>query len=76
MHLHAHNIRFFSNVPLQILGFLVLGGVKIHALNVTGLAINTAGGIWYSFAKYNQKQRKKMAKLNDEQLLPVSKWSS
>ena len=42
----------------QTLGFFLLGGVQIHALNVTGLVINTAGGVWYSLAKYNQKRSK------------------
>lgn len=36
----------------------MLGGVEVHALNVTGLVINTAGGIWYTLAKYQQKKNK------------------
>lgn len=47
----------FFFVP-QTLGFVVLGGVQVHALNVTGLMINTAGGVWYSYAKYQQKKSK------------------
>ena len=42
----------------QTLGFVLLGGVQVHALNVTGLVINTAGGVWYSYSKYNQKKNK------------------
>lgn len=42
----------------QTLGFVVLGGVQVHALNVMGLVINTAGGVWYSYAKYQQKKNK------------------
>jgi len=45
---------------LQTLGFFLLGGVQVHALNVTGLVINSAGGVWYSFAKYQQKRSKTM----------------
>ncbi|KAL0283268.1 UNVERIFIED_CONTAM: UDP-galactose/UDP-glucose transporter 7 [Sesamum radiatum] len=41
----------------------VTGGVQVHALNVTGLVINTAGGVWYSLAKYQQKKRNKLPKL-------------
>lgn len=68
-------VGVLKGVGTTTLGFLVLGGVKIHALNVTGLVINTAGGIWYSVAKYNQKQRGKKAKFNNEQQ-PGSKWST
>lgn len=42
----------------QSLGFVLLGGVEVHALNVSGLVINTAGGVWYSYAKYKEKKRK------------------
>lgn len=42
----------------QTLGFVILGGVEVHALNVTGLVINTAGGVWYSYAKYQQKKNR------------------
>lgn len=49
----------------QSLGFFLLGGVQIHALNVTGLVINTAGGVWYSLAKYYQK-RNRLPKLTSD----------
>lgn len=51
-------VVLFSFLLLQTLGFILLGGVQVHALNVTGLVINTAGGLWYSYAKYQQKKRK------------------
>ncbi|KAH0940950.1 hypothetical protein HID58_000587 [Brassica napus] len=38
------------------LGFVLLGGVEVHVLNVSGLVLNTAGGVWYSYAKYRQKK--------------------
>ncbi|KAG5244489.1 UDP-sugar transporter [Salix suchowensis] len=47
------------------LGFVVLGGVEVHALNVTGLVINTAGGLWYSYAKYQQKMSKPPKRISD-----------
>ncbi|WZY68440.1 hypothetical protein YC2023_000680 [Brassica napus] len=28
----------------------------VHVLNVSGLVLNTAGGVWYSYAKYRQKK--------------------
>ncbi|CAM6128595.1 unnamed protein product [Calypogeia fissa] len=42
----------------SILGFFLLGGVKVTPLVVAGIAMNTMGGIWYAFAKYKQKQRR------------------
>jgi len=52
---------------LQTLGFFLLGGVQVHALNVSGLVINTAGGVWYSFAKYQQKKSKSTKLVPDEE---------
>lgn len=57
-----HNSSLFS---VQTLGFVLLGGVKVHALNVTGLVINTAGGVWYSYAKYQQKKSKPPKLMSD-----------
>ena len=49
----------------QTLGFVLLGGVEVHALNVSGLVVNTAGGVWYSYAKYRQKKAKPAKTLSD-----------
>nr|GEY87090.1 putative UDP-sugar transporter isoform X1 [Tanacetum cinerariifolium] len=43
----------------KTLGFFILGGVQVHFLNVSGLVINTLGGLWYSLAKYQEKMRNK-----------------
>ncbi|KAK9207747.1 hypothetical protein WN944_000093 [Citrus x changshan-huyou] len=51
-------VGVLKGVGSTTLGFVVLGGVQVHALNVTGLLINTAGGVWYSYAKYQQKKKK------------------
>lgn len=59
--LHTCFIGFFS----QTLGFVLLGGVQVHGLNVTGLVINTAGGVWYSYAKYQQKKSKPSKLVSD-----------
>ena len=37
------------------LGFVLLGGVEVHTLNVSGIAVNMAGGAWYSWIKVQQK---------------------
>lgn len=50
---------------MQTLGFVLLGGVQVHALNVTGLMINTAGGVWYSYTKYQQKKGKQLKAMTD-----------
>lgn len=50
-----------------MLGFVLLGGVQVHALNITGLVINTAGGVWYSYAKYKQKKRTLRKVISDEE---------
>ncbi|XP_055812653.1 UDP-galactose/UDP-glucose transporter 7 isoform X1 [Solanum dulcamara] len=51
-------VGVLKGVGSTTLGFVMLGGVEVHALNVTGLVINTAGGVWYSLAKYQQKKSK------------------
>ncbi|KAK7311825.1 hypothetical protein RJT34_10202 [Clitoria ternatea] len=51
-------VGVLKGVGSTTLGFVLLGGVQVHALNVTGLVINTAGGVWYSYAKYQQKRTK------------------
>ncbi|XP_048436539.1 UDP-galactose/UDP-glucose transporter 7-like [Pyrus x bretschneideri] len=51
-------VGVLKGVGSTTLGFVVLGGVQVHVLNVTGLVINTAGGVWYSFAKYQQRKNK------------------
>ncbi|KDP33466.1 hypothetical protein JCGZ_07037 [Jatropha curcas] len=53
-------VGVLKGVGSTTLGFVLLGGVQVHALNVTGLVINTAGGVWYSYAKYQQKKRPKL----------------
>ncbi|XP_052209393.1 UDP-galactose/UDP-glucose transporter 7 [Diospyros lotus] len=51
-------VGVLKGVGSTTLGFIFLGGVEVHALNVTGLVINTMGGVWYSYAKYQQKKNK------------------
>ncbi|BBN17575.1 solute carrier family 35, member D1/2/3 [Marchantia polymorpha subsp. ruderalis] len=67
-------VGVLKGVGSTILGFLLLGGVEVHALNVTGLVINTLGGISYSFVKYNEKAKKKALRLST--LPPSSKHLS
>ncbi|KAK4490901.1 hypothetical protein RD792_001617 [Penstemon davidsonii] len=59
-------VGVLKGVGSTTLGFVLLGGVQVHALNVTGLVINTAGGVWYSLAKYQQKKRNKLPKLTSD----------
>lgn len=45
-----------QGVVATVLGFFLLGGVQFHPLNVTGIALNTVGGTWYTMIKYQQRQ--------------------
>merc|ERR1712223_1458099 len=60
-----------KSVFQTIIGLFTFGGVKYSPLNVTGLILNTAGGILYTFVKYRDSlldRRKKeylKAKEND-----------
>ncbi|KAK3210447.1 hypothetical protein Dsin_015153 [Dipteronia sinensis] len=58
-------VGVLKGVGSTTLGFVVLGGVPVHGLNVTGLVINTAGGVWYSYAKYQQKKSKPPKLMSD-----------
>ncbi|KAG5225110.1 UDP-galactose/UDP-glucose transporter [Salix suchowensis] len=58
-------VGVLKGVGSTTLGFVVLGGVEVHALNVTGLVVNTAGGVWYSYAKYQQKMSKPPKQVSD-----------
>eukprot|EP00270_Netrium_digitus_P006977 TRINITY_DN2017_c0_g1_i1.p1 TRINITY_DN2017_c0_g1~~TRINITY_DN2017_c0_g1_i1.p1 ORF type:complete len:366 (-),score=108.74 TRINITY_DN2017_c0_g1_i1:212-1240(-) len=52
-------VGVLKGVGSTILGFFILGGVEFHWVNVAGLVINTAGGVWYSVAKYRIQQLKR-----------------
>ncbi|XP_044462849.1 UDP-galactose/UDP-glucose transporter 7 [Mangifera indica] len=58
-------VGVLKGVGSTTLGFVVLGGVQVHALNVAGLVINTAGGLWYSYAKYQQKKNRPAKLISD-----------
>ncbi|KAK2658441.1 hypothetical protein Ddye_004974 [Dipteronia dyeriana] len=58
-------VGVLKGVGSTTLGFFLLGGVPVHGLNVTGLVINTAGGVWYSYAKYQQKKSKPSKLMSD-----------
>ncbi|KAF6158958.1 hypothetical protein GIB67_042039 [Kingdonia uniflora] len=47
-------VGVLKGVGSTTLGFVLLGGVQ--ALNLTGLIINTTGGLWYSYAKFQQRR--------------------
>ncbi|KAG9456024.1 hypothetical protein H6P81_000532 [Aristolochia fimbriata] len=66
-------VGVLKGVGSTTLGFVLLGGVQVHALNVTGLVINTAGGIWYSYAKYQQKKNKPRRIISDAEAVMSKK---
>jgi len=43
-----------KNVISVVLGFILLGGVQVNGINVAGLALNSLGGIYYSYVKYQE----------------------
>lgn len=44
------------------LGFVFFGGVRTGLLNLIGITMNTAGGVWYTLVKYRQQQQAQPAK--------------
>ena len=44
-----------QGVVATLLGFFVLGGVEPHLVNVIGILLNTAGGVWYTVIKYRRR---------------------
>lgn len=52
-------VGVLKGVGSTTLGFFILGGVQVHFLNISGLVINTLGGLWYSLAKYQEKMKNK-----------------
>ncbi|ONK69659.1 uncharacterized protein A4U43_C05F25380 [Asparagus officinalis] len=60
-------VGVLKGVGSTTLGFVLLGGVPLHGLNVTGLVINTAGGMWYTYAKYMQKKKTPRKVISDEE---------
>ena len=53
-------VGVLKGVASTLLGFFLLGGVKLSALHVAGITINTSGGVAYSCVTYQEKQLKRM----------------
>eukprot|EP00878_Enallax_costatus_P013594 GHUV01014213.1.p1 GENE.GHUV01014213.1~~GHUV01014213.1.p1 ORF type:complete len:425 (+),score=77.79 GHUV01014213.1:58-1332(+) len=47
-------VGVLRGVVTVLLGFLV-DSIKFHVLNILGLTMNTAGGVWYTWLKYVEK---------------------
>lgn len=47
----------FASLACAHAGFVLLGGVPISFLNILGITLNTAGGCWYAWIKYQQVQQ-------------------
>ncbi|KAL3498251.1 hypothetical protein ACH5RR_040983 [Cinchona calisaya] len=62
-------VGVLKGVGSTTFGFILLGGVQVHTLNITGLIINTTGGMWYSYAKYQQKKSKLLKLMSDVEAL-------
>jgi len=44
---------------LTLLGLFLLGGVEVNAVNLLGLALNSLGGIYYSYIKFEESKEVK-----------------
>jgi len=49
-------VGVMKGVAATALGFVFFGGVQTGFLNLTGITMNTAGAVWYSVAKYQQRR--------------------
>lgn len=50
-----------KNLFSVFLGLFLLGGVEITFINSVGLAVNSIGGVWYSYIKYKESQQKHLS---------------
>ena len=46
-----------KGVITSIIGFFTFGGVRPTPLTVSGVALNAAGGILYTYIKYRERKR-------------------
>ena len=63
-----------KSVLTTIIGFFTFGGVPVTFLTVTGVALNTFGGILYTYAKYIEK--KSLLKSVHSILIPASQGTA
>ncbi|KAJ7537820.1 hypothetical protein O6H91_11G023300 [Diphasiastrum complanatum] len=47
-----------KGVVSSVLGFFILGGLKVTPLVVAGISMNTFGGIWYAVLKYYERKKR------------------
>jgi solute carrier family 35 protein len=57
-------VGIMKGVVTTLLGYVLLGGVRdATALQLAGVSLNTAGGVWYGVLEYHAKEAKKAAAL-------------
>lgn len=59
-------VGVLKGVASTLLGFFLLGGVKLSAWHVIGIAVNTSGGVAYTCVTYREKQRRRMQEKNSD----------
>ncbi|XP_071545800.1 uncharacterized protein [Panulirus ornatus] len=47
-----------KSVLQTFIGFFTFGGIIFEPVNITGIILNTAGGVMYTYAKYQDKKTK------------------
>lgn len=72
-------VGVLKGVASTVLGFFLLGGVRPSATHATGIALNTAGGVWYSWASHREKRRARKANKSStaglDELAPATRGS-
>ncbi|XP_006814403.1 uncharacterized protein LOC102810125, partial [Saccoglossus kowalevskii] len=56
-----------KGVVTTVIGMFTFGGVEPTVLNISGICMNTTGGIWYSAIKYQEKKKKLSALSSNEE---------
>jgi solute carrier family 35 protein len=63
-------VGVLKGVASTLLGFFLLGGVKLSALHVAGITINTSGGVAYTCVTFQEKQLRRLHEKNSNVRLP------
>jgi len=68
-------VGVMKGVVSTALGFFLLGGVKVHTLNMLGIVLNSLGGVWYAKLKYVARQNRAEEESKDAGSSPKGKDS-
>ena len=69
-------VGVMKGVLTTVLGFFLLGGIPISPVNILGIAMNTAGGVSYTFIKFKEKGLRMDPALAPAKTDPLGHFSS